>query len=119
MNIGPARFSYLPEVVKNLLIINALFFLGKIVLESKFGIDLDKLFGLHNWQSPDFRPYQLVSHIFMHGDFYHILFNMFALWMFGNQLENVWGGKRFITFFMITGLGAAALHIGVNQIQIY
>ena len=95
MNIGPARFSYLPEVVKNLLIINALFFLGKIVLGSSFGIDLDKLFGLHNWQSPDFRPHQLVTHLFMHGNFSHILFNMFALWMFGNQLENIWGGKRF------------------------
>ena len=81
MNIGPARFSYLPEVVKNLLIINALFFLGKIVLGSSFGIDLDKLFGLHNWQSPDFRPHQLVTHLFMHGNFSHILFNMFALWM--------------------------------------
>ena len=98
MNIGPARFSYLPEVVKNLLIINALFFLGKIVLGSSFGIDLDKLFGLHNWQSPDFRPHQLVTHLFMHGNFSHILFNMFALWMFGNQLENIWGGKRFLVY---------------------
>jgi len=118
MNIGPARFSYLPEVVKNLLIINALFFLGKIVLGSSFGIDLDKLFGLHNWQSPDFRPHQLVTHLFMHGNFSHILFNMFALWMFGNQLENIWGGKRFLIYYMLTGFGAALLHLGVNQIQI-
>ena len=118
MNIGPARFSYLPEVVKNLLIINALFFLGKIVLGSSFGIDLDKLFGLHNWQSPDFRPHQLVTHLFMHGNFSHILFNMFALWMFGNQLENIWGGKRFLVYYMLTGFGAALLHLGVNQIQI-
>ena len=64
MNIGPTRFSYLPDVVKNLLIINALFFF-KIVLESSFGLDLDKLFGLHNWQSPDFRPHQLVTHLFI------------------------------------------------------
>ena len=118
MNIGPARFSYLPEVVKILLIINALFFLGKIVLGSSFGIDLDKLFGLHNWQSPDFRPHQLVTHLFMHGNFSHILFNMFALWMFGNQLENIWGGKRFLVYYMLTGFGAALLHLGVNQFQI-
>ena len=119
MNIGPARFSYLPEVVKNLLIINGLFFLGKIVLGSSFGLDLDKLFGLHNWQSPDFRPHQLVTHLFMHGNFSHILFNMFALWMFGNQLENIWGGKRFLVYYMLTGFGAALLHLGVNQFQIY
>ena len=118
MNIGPTRFSYLPDVVKNLLIINALFFLAKIVLESSFGLDLDKLFGLHNWQSPDFRPHQLVTHLFMHGNFSHILFNMFALWMFGNQLENIWGGKRFLIYYMLTGFGAALLHIGVNQFQI-
>ena len=70
-------------------------FLGKIVLGNSFSIDLDKLFGLHNWQSRDFRPYQFVTHLFMHGNFSHILFNMFALWMFGNQLESIWGGKRF------------------------
>ena len=54
----------------------------------------------------------------MHGNLGHIFFNMFALWMFGNQLENVWGNKRFLTYFLITGIGAAALHIGVNQLQI-
>lgn len=118
MNIGPSRFSYLPEVVKNLLIINGLFFLAKYVLGANFGIDLDQLFGLHNWQSPDFRPYQFITHIFMHGNFSHIFFNMFALWMFGNQLENIWGGKRFLIFYVITGLGAAAIHLAINQFQI-
>ena len=54
----------------------------------------------------------------MHGNLGHIFFNMFALWMFGNQLENIWGSKRFLTYFLITGMGAAALHIGVNQLQI-
>ena len=118
MKIGPTRFSYLPEVVKNLLIINALFFLGKIVLGGNFGIDLDKLFGLHNWQSPDFRPHQFVTHLFMHGNFSHILFNMFALWMFGKILENVWGPKRFLIYYMVTELGAALLHLGVSQYEI-
>lgn len=119
MNYRPTRFSYLPEVVKNLLIINGLFFLATFVMGTSLDLDLVKHLGLHNWQSPDFRPHQLVTHLFMHGGIGHIFFNMFALWMFGNQLENVWGGKRFLTYFMITGLGAAALHLGVNQLQIY
>jgi len=118
MNFRPARFSYLPEVVKNLLIINGLFFLAKIVLGSNFGINLDQYLGLHSWQSPDFRPHQFITHLFMHGNFSHILFNMFALWMFGNQLENIWGGKRFLIYYLITGLGAAFLHLAVNQFQI-
>ena len=118
MNYRPTQFSYLPEVVKNLLIINGLFFLATYVMGSSFDLNLVKYLGLHNWQSQDFRPHQLVTHLFMHGGVWHILFNMFALWMFGNQLENVWGGKRFLTYFMITGLGAAALHLGVNQLQI-
>lgn len=111
-------FKLLPEVVKNLLIINGLFFLATYVLGSSFDVDLVKYLGLHQFQSEDFRPHQLVTHLFMHGSIGHIFFNMFALWMFGNQLENIWGGKRFLTYFMITGLGAAALHIGVNQLQI-
>lgn len=118
MNIQPTRFSYLPEIVKNLLIINGLFFLGKYVLASNFGINLDQYLALHNWESPDFRPHQFVTHLFMHGSFSHILFNMFALWMFGNQLENIWGGKRFLVYYLITGLGAAILHLAVNQMQI-
>lgn len=118
MNIQPARFSYLPEVVKNLLFINGLFFLAKYVLGTNFGINLDQHLALYHWESPDFRPHQLVTHLFMHGSFSHILFNMFALWMFGNQLENIWGGKRFLVYYMITGLGAAVLHLAVIQFQI-
>ncbi len=118
MNYRPTKFSYLPEVVKNLLIINGLFFLATYVMGSNFDLSLVKYLGLHNWQSPDFRPHQFVTHLFMHGSIGHILLNIFYLWMFGNQLENVWGGKRFLTYFMITGLGAAVLHLGVNQLQI-
>ena len=103
--------------VKQLLIINVIFYFG-----SSFSLNTDfiySLFSLHFPENPEFKFWQLLTHMFMHGGIMHLAFNMFALWMFGNQLENVWGGKRFITFFMITGLGAAALHIGVNQIQIY
>ena len=83
------RFNHLPEVVKNLLIINGLFFLATWALQSR-GLDLSNLFALHQFQSPDFKPHQLITHMFMHADFKHLLFNMFALWMFGKTLENMW-----------------------------
>ena len=113
----PSNFSELPEVVKNLLIINGLFFLATISLDN-FGLDLVKIFGLHQFQSPDFRPHQIISHLFMHGDFTHLFFNMFALWMFGKVLENFWGAKRFLTFYIVTGIGAAFVHLLISQYQI-
>ena len=110
-------FTQLPEVVKNLLIINGLLFFATISLES-YGIDLTKMLALHQFQSADFMPHQLITHFFMHGTFSHLFFNMFALWMFGKTLENVWGGKRFLIYYMATALGAAALHLGVSQYEI-
>tara|TARA_Y100000758_G_C15832113_1_gene342349 strand:- start:2 stop:640 length:639 start_codon:yes stop_codon:yes gene_type:complete len=82
------------------------------------GFDMYLFFGLHQFQSPDFMPHQLITHLFMHGNFTHLFFNMFALWMFGKVLENVWGGKKFLIYYMITGLGAAAIHLGVSQYEI-
>jgi len=117
MNYRPSSFSHLPEVVKNLLIINGLFFLATITLDG-MGFDMYHLFGLHQFQSDDFMPHQLVTHIFMHGNLTHLIFNMFALWMFGKVLENVWGGKKFLIYYMITGLGAAIIHLGVSQYEI-
>ena len=113
----PSSFSQLPEIVKNLLIINGLFFFATISLQ-KLGIDLVKIFGLHQFQSEDFRPYQLVTHFFMHGSLTHLFFNMFALWMFGKILENVWGAKRFLIYYIVTALGAAIIHLMVTQFQI-
>ena len=113
----PTSFIELPEIIKNLLIINGLLFLATISLES-YGIDLTQLLGLHQFQSEDFMPHQLITHFFMHGNFTHLFFNMFALWMFGKILENVWGAKRFLIYYMITALGAAALHLGVSQYEI-
>ncbi len=107
----PARFQLLPPVVKNLLIINILFFLATITFDSTFHIDLTKILGLHYVGAGDFKPYQFVTYMFMHGGFAHILFNMFALWMFGNRIEYVWGGKRFLTFYMITGIGAGISYV--------
>ena len=113
----PSSFSQLPEIVKNLLIINGLFFFATISLQ-KLGIDLVKIFGLHQFQSEDFRPYQLVTHFFMHGSLTHLFFNMFALWMFGKVLENIWGAKRFLIYYIVTALGAAIIHLMVTQFQI-
>ncbi len=118
MNYQPTRFNILPEVIKNLLIINGLFFLGSMVLESTFGIDVNRLLGLYVPGSEHFRPYQIVTHMFMHGNLGHVFFNMFALWMFGNMLENIWGGKRFLIYYFATGLGAAAIHLGWNYVEL-
>ena len=113
----PGNFNELPVVVKNLLIINGLLFLATVSL-SNLGIDLVKIFGLHQFQSNDFSPHQLITHIFMHGSFTHLFFNMFALWMFGKILENIWGEKRFLIYYMITGIGAAFIHLLISQYQI-
>ncbi|MEI6747614.1 MAG: rhomboid family intramembrane serine protease [Bacteroidales bacterium] len=115
----PTGFRVLPPVVKNLLIINGLFFLATISFGSVLKIDLTEVFGLHYFQSVAFRPHQLVTYMFMHGNFSHILFNMFALWMFGNVLENFWGPKRFLIYYMITGIGAGLIQLLVIYFQVY
>ncbi len=107
----PTGFRVLPPVVKNLLIINGLFFLATITFGDVFHIDLTEKLGLHYIMASDFKPYQFVTYMFMHGGFTHILFNMFALWMFGNTLENVWGPKRFLTYYMVTGIGAGIVYM--------
>jgi membrane associated rhomboid family serine protease len=108
----PSRFQILPVVVKNLIIINTLIMLAQFILE-RAGIDITDYLGLHYWRSYYFRPWQFLTHMFMHGNFTHLFLNMFALWMFGSILENVWGPKRFIMFYLICGVGAAVLHMSV------
>lgn len=102
----------MPTVVKNLLIINGLFFLATVVLEAQ-GVRLSRILGAFYWDSQGFEPWQIVTHMFMHGGFTHILFNMFALWMFGTAIERVWGPQRFLIYYMVTGLGAYFLHYAV------
>ena len=109
-------FMGLPPVVLNLIIINALFLIITIIFQDK--VNLYKLLGLYYVSSQYFETWQLVSYMFMHGDFYHLLFNMFALWMFGSILENVWGPKRFLTFYMVTGIGAGLVQLLVAFIRI-
>ena len=108
----PSRFSILPEAVKNILIINGIFYLAKVVLGSR-GIDLDTALGLHYWESDEFRPWQFITYMFMHGSFTHLFFNMFAVWMFGAAVENTWGSRRFLTYYVLTGLGAAFCHYAI------
>ena len=107
----PGGFQILPLVVKNLLIINGLVFFAQITFDPRTDGWLTNTFALHDLHSVYFKPYQIITHLFMHGSFMHLLSNMFALWMFGSALENVWGPKRFLTFYMLCGLGAALLHM--------
>jgi membrane associated rhomboid family serine protease len=111
-------FANIPDVTKNLLIINALFFLAMVVLEGQ-GIYLGGFLGMHYPGSNYFEPYQIITHFFMHGDLMHVLFNMVGLVVFGSQLERTWGKKRFFVFYFVTALGAAALHFLVQGIEVY
>ena len=115
---SPTGFGFLPPVVKNLLIINGLFYLATLVLEGTMHIDLTDMLGLHYFAASKFQPYQFITYMFMHGNFTHILFNMFALWMFGSVLEQVWGPKKFLLYYMVTGIGAAVIHYMVFYFQI-
>lgn len=106
----------LPPITKNLLIINVLCFLGAIVAR-RYGIDLNDLLGLHFFRASDFKLFQLITYMFMHADFQHIFFNMFAVWMFGRTLEQVLGANRFLTYYMVCGIGAGLVQELVQYIQ--
>lgn len=98
----------LPPITKNLLIINVLCFFGAIVA-NRYGIDLNDVLGLHFFLASDFKLYQLVTYMFMHANLEHIFFNMFAVWMFGRTLEQVLGPKRFLTYYLVCGIGAGLI----------
>jgi membrane associated rhomboid family serine protease len=117
-----------PPIVKNLVIINVLVYLAQVFLDNKYAITeklmlwpivpekLEQLIG----EPQRFHPYQIATHLFSHAplpNFYHILFNMFALWMFGRVLENFWGAKRFLFFYLACGVGAAALHLAIQYFR--
>ncbi len=104
----------LPEITKNLIIINGIMFLALVTFPTLYNY-----FSLFYFSNELFRPWQFVTHMFSHANFMHLLFNMFALWMFGSVLEQVIGAKRFLIFYLITGFGGAFLHLLVNVIEIY
>lgn len=121
-----------PPITKNLIIINVLVFLAQVVLAQ---FQITEKIQLYPYMSDEllqilkrsdvpyypqgykFQPYQIATHMFAHGNFMHILFNMLVLWMFGRQLENVWGPKRILLFYLICGVGAAITHLGIQYIR--
>ena len=98
----------IPPVTKNLLIINLIAFLATLVFQMR-GIDLADIGGLHFFMASNFHLYQLVTYLFLHASFMHILSNMFGLWMFGCVIENVWGPKKFLFYYITCGIGAGLL----------
>jgi len=106
-------FQRTTPIVLNLIIINALVFLAQSAFGGMDQLNrVNDLFALHHYKSTEFRPYQLVTHMFMHGGIFHLLFNMLALWMFGSTIEKVWGPKRFLIFYLVCGLGAGLAQMG-------
>lgn len=105
--------SSIPPVTKNLIAINVLIFIATLINQD-FMI---RTFAMFYPASPLFRPWQIITHMFMHGGFWHIFFNMYTLWMFGTILERSIGSRRFLIFYFVTGLGAVALHTGVEWLQ--
>jgi membrane associated rhomboid family serine protease len=107
----------LTPVVKNLLLINIIMFaLSEL---APFGLDLRDMFGLRYIFAPKFEIFQFVTHMFIHADFGHLFSNMLGLFVFGPMLEQFWGPKRFLIFYMVTGLGAGALFLGINFFETY
>lgn len=127
------RPNAFPPIVKNLIIINALVFLAQVVLNARFGItekiqlyplmpeqlrEILMQLGHPNYsRGQKFEPYQIATHMFSHANIGHILFNMFGLWMFGRILENVWGAKRFLLFYLACGVGAAVCHLVIQYFR--
>jgi rhomboid-like protein len=108
------------SVVFNLIALNIFFFAISALLPGMFpGGNPDMLLGLHYPSSEYFKPFQIITHMFMHGGILHIFFNMFNLYMFGTVLERVWGPRRFLEFYFMTGFGAMLLHTGVQAMQVY
>jgi membrane associated rhomboid family serine protease len=110
-------FNNITPVVKNLLIINIIMFIATVILQNK-GIYLNEILGVHNIQSGQFKPLQIVTYMFMHGSISHIFFNMFGLIMFGPILEKVWGHKRFLIYYFSVGIGAFFIYEIVDYISL-
>jgi membrane associated rhomboid family serine protease len=117
MNGNSRGLFGMPPVVKNLIFINILMLLAYYVVGSVFDKDMNRIFGLYFPLSEQFKPIQIVTHMFMHAGPAHLFFNMFALYMFGQVLEQVWGPKRFFIYYFVCGIGAALTHETVIAFQ--
>lgn len=102
-------YNSIPDVTKNLIIINTLLWFATFVMSKR--VDLVDWFGLHYPGAHDFRLHQLFTYMFMHANFTHLFFNMFGVYMFGRILESIWGAKRFLTYYLVTGVGAAVVQL--------
>ena len=113
-------FKNIPPVTKNLLLLNITIFIVSLVLAQN-GMDISRELGAHYFNSPLFQPFQIVTHMFMHSltDYFHIIFNMILLVMFGGHLERIWGSKRYFLFYVACGLGAIVLYNSIGMFQIY
>jgi|JI6StandDraft_1071083.scaffolds.fasta_scaffold02135_7 membrane associated rhomboid family serine protease len=118
MNERLSPFAHIPPVVKNLLIINIIFYIATLMFG---GPMMTQVLGVHYFDSPDFRIWQVITYMFMHdySSLFHILFNMFALYTFGSSIEYIMGSKRFLNFYLITGLGALGLQLLVQSFEVY
>lgn len=112
-------YSGITPAVKILIIANAVLFFLTMFVEQRFSLDLSQTLGLHLPQSMYWRPWQYVTHMFMHGNISHLFFNMFALFMFGRILESVWGTRRFLIFYFVCGLGAGALNSAIGWFEVH
>ncbi|MFC5285088.1 rhomboid family intramembrane serine protease [Pedobacter alpinus] len=117
-DFNPLSNTLFPPIVKNLLIINGILFFATYVFQSSFGFDLSEHLALFYPASDKFRVWQLFTHLFMHANIGHIFSNMFALWMFGSVLEKFMGSKKFINYYILTGIGASILFLGVQALEI-
>ena len=118
MSFRYTRPDTLPPIVKNLIFINALFFLATEFLFRDIGeFGLQGIFGLWPINNENFRPYQIFTHMFTHAGIGHIFFNMFSLWMFGRMLENIWGPKKVLLFYLVCGIGSAVAHMTVAYFE--
>lgn len=120
MNYYRPASQMFPPVIKNLVIINVLCWLATITFR-RYGFDLVQYLGLHYWKADDFNVAQFVTYMFLHdtSSISHIFFNMFGLWMFGKDIENFWGGKRFLIYYFVTGIGAGIIQQITWGIDIY
>lgn len=107
----------LPPVIKNLIIVNVLIYFAQYTLGRNVDTQLTNLFGLHDVHSALFRPHQLITYAFLHGNWPHVLYNMLFLWMFGSSLENHWGAKKFLIFYVVSAIGAAVVHLIVLYME--
>jgi len=110
----PSIWSMVTPVVKNLIVINAIILIATMLI----GDSMYQYFALFPFESPLFKPYQMITHMFMHGGIWHLFFNMYTLFIFGSVLERIWGSRKFLIFYFVTGLGAALCHNLVLSIEI-